>query len=178
MRVAVGSKNPVKARAVNRAFSLYFPVVEVISIEVDSGVSNQPYNEEIKVGAENRARNALNATDAEFGNGLEGGIVEIYGTAYIAGYCAIMNQYHECHGSWGSLWECPALVVKELEAKNENGKELGDIIDELTKRKNTKQTEGAIGIFSKGVILRELAFRYTVIGALIPFLNERFYRTS
>ena len=110
MRIAVASKNPVKIQAVNRAFSLYFPAVEIISIEVGSGVSSQPFNEEIKKGAENRARQALKATNAEFGIGLEGGIVKLFGVQYIAGYCAIINKRQECHGSWGSFWEAPPLV--------------------------------------------------------------------
>lgn len=175
MRIAVGSTNPVKFQAVENAFSHYFPAIEVISIKVDSDVPIQPYNEEIKKGAENRARKALKVTNAEYSVGLEGGIIELYETAYIAGYCAIMNQNFECHGSWGSFWECPPLVLKQLKSKK---KELGIVIDELSKRTNTKQAEGAIGIFSKGVILRELVTRHAVIYALIPFLNEKFYRIS
>ncbi|MFX0198254.1 MAG: inosine/xanthosine triphosphatase [Candidatus Hodarchaeota archaeon] len=175
MKIAVGSTNPVKFQAVENAFSHYFPAIEVISIKVDSDVPIQPYNEEIKKGAENRARKALKVTNAEYSVGLEGGIIELYETAYIAGYCAIMNQNLECHGSWGSFWECPPLVLKQLKSKK---KELGIVIDELSKRTNTKQAEGAIGIFSKGVILRELVTRHAVIYALIPFLNEKFYRIS
>lgn len=83
-----------------------------------------------------------------------------------------MNLNQECHGSWGTLWELPPFVLRELEG----GRELGDVIDALTRRKNTKQTEGAIGIFSKGIILREVTFRHTVVGALIPFLNEPLYK--
>ena len=175
MKIAVGSTNPVKYQAVKKAFSHYFPAIEVISVEVESEVSSQPYNEEIKVGAENRARKALKTSNAEFGVGLEGGIVELFEMTYIAGYCAVMNQDLKCHGSWGSLWECPPLVLKQLKTKK---KELGAVIDEMSKRTNTKQAEGAIGIFSKGVINRELVTRHTVIYALIPFLNEKFYRMS
>lgn len=175
MRIAVGSTNPVKFQAVENAFSHYFTAIEIISIKVDSDVPIQPYNEEIKKGAENRARKALKATNAEYSVGLEGGIIELYETAYIAGYCAIINQNFECHGSWGSFWECPPLVLKQLKSTK---KELGTVIDELSKRTNTKQTEGAIGIFSKGVIVRELVTRHAVIYALIPFLNEQFYRIS
>ena len=173
MKVAVGSRNPVKIQAVENAFSQYFRDIEIMSVEVNSGVSNQPYDEDIKIGAETRARTVMKEAETEFGVGLEGGIITLYGVQYLAGYCAIINQQQEYHGSWGTLWELPPFVLRELET----GMELGDVIDRLTKRKNTKQTDGAIGIFSKGVILREVTFRHTVIGALIPFVNAPLYKT-
>jgi inosine/xanthosine triphosphatase len=173
MRIVVGSTNPVKVHAAVKAFSAYFADVEVVGVQADSEVADQPYNEAIKRGAENRANNALKEVHAEFGVGLEGGVLELYGTAYLAGYCAIMNTQRECHGSWGYLWELPPRILRELAT---SGKELGTVMDERTHRENTKQTEGAIGIFSKGVLHRELAFHHTVIGALIPFINKEAYK--
>ena len=55
MKILVGSKNPVKIEAVEETFLKYFKKVEVIGIEVDSNVPNQPINEETFEGAENRA---------------------------------------------------------------------------------------------------------------------------
>ncbi|MHC1566343.1 MAG: DUF84 family protein, partial [Candidatus Syntropharchaeia archaeon] len=38
MRIAVGSKNPVKIKAVKNVLSKFYRDLEVISVEVDSGV--------------------------------------------------------------------------------------------------------------------------------------------
>ena len=66
MRVAVGSTNPAKIKAVKAAFQKVWPdkkwVVE--GVEVKSGVSDQPMStsESIK-GATNRAKRSLKAKD-------------------------------------------------------------------------------------------------------------------
>ena len=55
MKVLVGSKNPVKIASVSEAFANYFDDLEVVGIEVESGVSVQPVNDETFIGAQNRA---------------------------------------------------------------------------------------------------------------------------
>jgi len=55
MKILVGSKNPVKIKAVEEAFSKYFDNIVVEGINVNSGVSVQPVNNETYAGAQNRA---------------------------------------------------------------------------------------------------------------------------
>ena len=55
MKILVGSKNPVKIKSVEEAFSLYFQNFSVEGIEVNSGVPVQPINDETYIGAQNRA---------------------------------------------------------------------------------------------------------------------------
>ena len=78
MHIVVASRNPVKVDATRRAFNELFPEVslEVGSVEVESGVSDQPVSdEETRRGARTRAMNASQAEpDADFWVGMEGGI--------------------------------------------------------------------------------------------------------
>lgn len=76
MKVVVASQNPVKKEAVFNGFSAYFPAIEMVTMEVESGVSDQPFtDEETKKGARNRAENARKLTqEADFWVGIEGGI--------------------------------------------------------------------------------------------------------
>lgn len=76
MKLAVGSKNPVKLAAVESVFRVHFPEAKVVGVEVASGVRTQPKSkEEIYQGALNRANNALRKVcTARFGVGIEGGI--------------------------------------------------------------------------------------------------------
>jgi hypothetical protein len=67
-----------------------------------------------------------------------------------------------------SFFQLPEIVVNEIK----NGKELGEVMDELTKRENTKQKEGAIGILTKGAIDRKSLYVPAIVCALIPFLNK------
>ena len=79
MKVAIGSKNPVKIEAVKEAFGKVWPDqdFEFIGIEVPSGVPDQPMSDEESIkGATTRANNALDRLNADFGIGLEGGSAE------------------------------------------------------------------------------------------------------
>ncbi len=73
MHVAVGSTNPVKREATDRALERFDPVV--VAVSVDSGVDEQPGSiAETITGAENRARRAFEGCEVDYGVGLEGGV--------------------------------------------------------------------------------------------------------
>ncbi|GAX90221.1 DUF84 family protein [Effusibacillus lacus] len=60
LRVAVGSSNPAKVKAVQAAFEALGHQVHVVGFDVESGVSAQPFSDEETVeGALNRAKAAI-----------------------------------------------------------------------------------------------------------------------
>ena len=75
MRAAIGSTNPIKVAAARSVMRRIFGAGVVI-VPVAGGVSAQPWGDvETRRGAIHRAHTALlNATDAELGLGLEGGV--------------------------------------------------------------------------------------------------------
>ncbi len=92
MKVIVGSKNPVKVGAVREAFWQYYPECEVLGVEVDSGIAEQPMSEEETVqGATNRARAALKQ-GGDYGVGLEGGVTEIEGVLFECAWCVVVDK--------------------------------------------------------------------------------------
>lgn len=170
MRIAVGSRNPVKVNASRIAFDKFFNDFEVVALEVESGVSPMPFDEELLKGAINRASNAFSMGKADFGVGLEGGIIQVHGVDYIGSFVAITDGV-KTHGAYSQLWECPPKVLEQVKA----GKELGHVIDEITGKKETKKDLGAIGVFTKGAITREESFSYAAICALTPFVYKEYY---
>lgn len=86
LRIAVGSSNPSKKRAVEQAFRSAVrdkPILlDIQGFQVESGVSDQPYgDDETKAGAQNRAkaayhayRHANNLTWPHIAVGMEGGL--------------------------------------------------------------------------------------------------------
>jgi non-canonical (house-cleaning) NTP pyrophosphatase len=69
------------------------------------------------------------------------------------------------------FFELPFDITEQLLA----GTELGEVMDHLIGEENTKEKQGAVGYFTKGVMDRR---RYYVAGltvALIPFLNAELY---
>ena len=167
MKVTVGSTNPIKIQAVREAFQEMLGRGDVIGVQVESDVADQPLNEEVVEGAVNRAKKALKLTGAEFGVGIEGGIIKLGKKWYNLGFVTIIDKKGR-RGTGTSGWfECPPKILEQLK----RGRELGDVMDELTGRKNTKTQDGAIGIFTKGKVPRKDLYKHGVFMALIPFLS-------
>ena len=75
MRVAIGSSNPAKKEAVSNVFSRVFDAVEVIAQRVDSGVPPQPRDDEVVLGARQRAERSFALTkNSQLGIGIEAGL--------------------------------------------------------------------------------------------------------
>lgn len=176
MKVLVGSKNPVKIEAVKEAFSKYFENVEVIGIKVDSGVPDQPINNETFEGAKNRALrlkeiNEKENLGAKFFVGIEGGIMKVYSEWLSFGAMYVLDDKGRYGVGTSPLFPLPGSVTKELL----NGVELGLVMDRITGDHNTKQKEGSIGYFTKGRMNRKELYVHGLIVALIPFINEKLF---
>ncbi len=82
MIVRVGSVNPVKVRAVRRAFRMFFPRVRVLPVSVGTSVSEIPETlRGILRGARERARRSLG--EADFAVGIEAGTFRLAGGTYL-----------------------------------------------------------------------------------------------
>jgi inosine/xanthosine triphosphatase len=177
LRIAVGSTNPVKVRAAERAFSRAFPALEVIAsgVDVESGVPSQPIGEETIRGAMNRATRALEGSGADFGVGIEAGLFPFPGT--MTGYmeiqwCAVRDRMGRASIGCGPGFEHPPAVI---EAVLEGGKDVEGAIDAIFGIEGIGRREGAIGLLSKGLVDRERLTESAVSMALIPILNEGLY---
>lgn len=176
MKILVGSKNPVKIDAVREAFKNYFDLIEVIGLDADSQVSDQPINGETFEGAKNRAeelrkKNFDENLNAEFFVGIEGGIIEMFNKWFALGLMCVIDKNDKVGFGTSPLFELPDSIVKELL----NGIELGDVMDKITGDHNSKQKSGAIGFFTNGVMDRKELYVPGIITALIPFLHEALY---
>lgn len=166
--VALGSTNPVKKEATERAFKRTFGEVEVIPVEVDSGVPPQPVGEQVVKGALNRAFAALeHVPSASFGVGIEGGLFIFSNKYYLAGFVAIVDKSGKTSTGMSGWFECPNALVPRLL----RGEELGDLMDELTGCKDTKRKEGAIGFFTRGIVNRTDLYEHGVLMALAKFIS-------
>jgi inosine/xanthosine triphosphatase len=176
MKVLVGSENPVKITAVEGAFTRYFGEVKVLGVKVDSKVSSQPINEEIFAGARNRAQalriiNQKKQLGADFFVGIEGGIIKLTGRWFaFGGICVLDKEGQEGCGT-SPFFELPPTITKDLL----KGTELGDVMDKLTGDTNTKQKQGAVGYFTKGILQRKDFYLNGLLMALIPFLHQESY---
>lgn len=171
MKVAVGSTNPVKVQAVVEAFQEVFGEVKIIEKEVDPEVPDQPFGEEVIDGSKNRAKNVLRITNADFGIGIEGGVIELGGRWYNLGFVTIVDKEGHIGTGTSGWFECPSRILKEMRG----GKELGEVIDKITGEKDVKKREGAIGTFTKGKVSRKDLYKHGVFVALTPFLSPELF---
>jgi inosine/xanthosine triphosphatase len=173
LRVAVGSRNPVKLQAVQAGLAPFFAGVTLEAVEVPSGVAAQPVgDEETRRGALNRARAALALLPtAEFGIGLEGGVMEIEGTLYAGAWCAIAAR--DGRTGLASTGRCPLppAVAKLVRG----GMELGPADDLVFGRENSRLGEGAVGLLTRGHIDRARFYTPAVVMAFAPFLNPEHF---
>ncbi|HEU5138557.1 MAG TPA: DUF84 family protein [Bacillales bacterium] len=142
--VAVGSFNPAKVGAVREVFK------EVLGLEVSSGVSDQPMSdEETRTGALNRAK-ACVSQGAAVGIGLEGGVMESEAGLLSVNWGALVDENGCEIVAAGARYPLPENIADGIR----NGRELGDVIDEYTARRNVRKKEGAVGIFTDGGMTR------------------------
>ncbi|API90878.1 MULTISPECIES: DUF84 family protein [Virgibacillus] len=154
MKIVIGSMNKAKIQAVKEVF----PEAVIVTEDADSGVSAQPFSdEETRQGAINRALSCLDTQDATFGIGLEGGVMFIGNQLYLCnwGALAFSDQLYTASGARIAL---PHEITEQLI----QGRELGDVMDEFAKRKQVRQQEGAVGIFTSERISRRSMFRHVM----------------
>ena len=174
MKIAVGSKNPVKINAVKLAFEAVWPDKqwEVVGQEVDSGVSKQPMNlaETIR-GARNRANTALAALDGDFGVGLEGGIFQQGEHFFNSGWMVVVDK----EGREGIGSTVTILLSKKVMDYIRQGKELGEVDDIIFQKGNTKQGEGHFGLMTNNHVTRTRGYKDGVIMGLARFIHPHLF---
>jgi len=168
--VAVGSKNPVKVTAAQRAFEQLFPdaTITMMSVDVASGISAQPMSDEESIrGASNRARKAQKETSTDFGVGIEGGLQKIGEYWFDTSWTVVCDaQGKEGVGASGKIM-VPIKIMQHIH----NGLELGHACDRVFNTSNVKQKEGFVGLMTNNVLNRTTSSSQSVIAALAAYMH-------
>lgn len=175
MIVGVGSTNRVKLEAVRASLGRLYPDVVVCGVDVNTGVSSQPWgDDEIIRGAITRARFALARVEgAEWGIGIESGIVHNEAGYFTNAWCAICDGDGRVSLGGGFSVELPPQVVRDLEA----GLELGQAISKVHAPQEAA-TVGAIGVLTDKATTRQYAYEAIVLCATTRFRRPDLYAGS
>ncbi len=173
MIVAVGSKNPTKIEPVEAVFSHHFKNIEVIGVDVVSGVADQPLSrDEMYKGALNRAQRAIKKVKgAEYGVGIEGGIHKEKFGRFENSLVVIVDK----KGAVGVGASAGLVLPKKIIDKIDSGKNLEQAVDELFGTKKIGSGIGMFGVMTKGVVTRSEGVRHGVAFALARFLHKNLY---
>lgn len=172
IKVAVGSKNPVKIESVRLAFEALWPGEkwQIEGIDIASGVSEQPMSDEESIkGAYNRARKALKELDADWGVGLEGGLQKTGEHWLDCGWVVVIDK----DGSEGIGSTVKMVVPAMMMELIHEGKELGEVCDIVFSETNSKHGDGHFGLMTNSLITRTTGYKDGVIAALSYFMHPR-----
>ncbi|WP_155592713.1 DUF84 family protein [Lysinibacillus cavernae] len=159
MNIAIGTTNKAKTDAVEVIARQYFEDSIFTHVKAASEVSDQPIsNEETRLGAINRAKNAMIKTGAQLSFGLEGGVTEIDDEMYVCNWGALTVSDGTTFTAAGAQIILPKEIAQEIRA----GGELGPIMEQYTKRRDIRQGAGAVGIFTQGLVSRQMMFEHIV----------------
>jgi inosine/xanthosine triphosphatase len=188
--IAVGSTRKPKLGAVRDALSSFGSLlaperqIEVIGVEVESGVSHTPTSrEELMQGARQRAEAVadLAARDREpwsFFVGLEGGLDVIVEEGrrrvFLESWAYVSNGARGFFGRSGSI-EVAESIAEEVV---DRGIELSVAIDRFAGEVGIRDAQGAWGVLSANLVTRQDSFRVAVIAAFAPFYNANMYRRA
>lgn len=173
---AVGSTNPVKVGAVSSTLDGLpaFTEVSVVGVSVPSGVREQPLSlEETYRGAEGRARGALEARpEAAWAIGVEDGMYPCPADAArhlnVCVAC-VLGREGARHFGASSSFMYPVEVARRV---LDEGMDVSEALraEGLTAHPKIGADVGAIGLLSKGRLVREDYTKQAVLAALLPWL--------
>lgn len=173
MKVAVGSTNPAKIRAVENAFKKTFKNgVVIVSLSVESKVPDQPSNDkETFRGALNRAKAALKEAKGDFGVGIEGGLHTHSHGVFSNAWIAVIDKKGRVGSGSSARFQIPKRVLSLIDS----GMELGLAIDKLVGGHGTKKRGGAYSVLTNGKLSRAKAYEHGVMCALMPFITPKYW---
>ncbi|HTG85480.1 MAG TPA: inosine/xanthosine triphosphatase [Pyrinomonadaceae bacterium] len=184
--IALGSDRAAKIMAVRASVARVAAIdagwadVNVVARRVETNVPNMPLTDwQLMQGARERAlavRDSLKSRrlEADIYVGLEGGFhsISIEGEwhTFLRGWAYATDGKRGAFGAGPSI-AVPADIVKRVV----EGRELGDVIDEVTGGRDIRSKQGAWGILSRDLVTRSMSFELALIAAFAPFYNSRFY---
>ncbi len=189
-RIAVGSTRRPKLLAVEEATANFAArlspnaLLEIQGYDVESSVSHTPASrEELMRGARQRAealQKLLRETSmaADYFVGLEGGLDVVAENGgqrvFLESWAYVSDGVRGHFGCSGSI-ELPEALAEEV---MRHGTELGVAIDRFAGAVGIRDGQGAWGVLTNNLIVRQESFRLAVLTAFAPFYNVKMYRAA
>lgn len=142
-----------------------FGKVRVTGSAVFSGVPDQPFGNQTREGAVNRAKAALG--DHDLAVGIEAGVFELADGLYDYQYCAVLDRSGRLTVGTGPGFMYPPAVADLVRG----GYTVSDAMRQVFGQKDLGRGQGAVGFLSKGLIDRKGLTEQSVTAAMVPRLN-------
>ena len=172
--VAIGSRNPAKTLGVKKVFSAFFRGARFVEVDASSVVRAQPVGiDQVLGGASKRARFALAEAGADFGVGVEAGILSVGRRRHVNLQIAFIVDREGNSGlGFSSGFLIPEPFVRRMARE---GMELDRYSHELTRAEKISKEEGIVYHLTEGRVSRLQMTEQGVSMALVPWLNAETY---
>lgn len=173
-RVIVASTNPAKVAVARLAFEAVHPdeSFEFMAVKSESGVPDQPMNDETEQGAMNRlAFIRAQHPDADFWISQEGGTFEDGDRLYNRAWIVVADKAGSITKSSTALFYLPTKIIEYIKA----GMELGDANHAFFSTIDTKEGVSAVGHLTDGLMSREDYYLQAAIIALSELKHKEWY---
>ena len=170
----VASTNPVKIEVAKQAFQHVFPHEnkELVGVPSDSGVPDQPFDDQVLQGAQNRLKNIIEThPQADYWISQEGGLYHEGGRLFNRAWILVRDR----DGAIGKSSTASFYIPTEITEYVMSGDELGTASDKFFHTLNSKQKGGAISTITDGLIDRTAYYLDSAIIALCQVVHKDWY---
>lgn len=169
MKAVIATNNKVKIEGAQKALNHYYKNAKIAGINVPSGVSAQPINEEIYMGAKNRINNLKkyckeNNVDTDMYFAIESGISNQLGEWQVISIAIIENNLGVSSVSASSSFPIPERYINRI---IEEG--VGTVMKEVF---GNNTTQNGIELLTKGVFNRRDLIEETFVMGLIKIIHD------
>lgn len=176
MKILIGTKNEGKIQGAYNAFEKYYKDVVIEGIPVNSEVSDEPVDDDIYIGAQNRVNNLIkyakdNNKEADFYIAVESGITNKLGKWMIINIAVIKDKTgFESFGT-SSGFPVPEKYIEEIIETD-----LGKVMDKIFNQSELRKGKGGISFLTKNEITRIDLTKEAFIMALTQFINDEIWK--
>jgi len=172
--VAICSLNPAKTRGVRNVFSSFFGGTRFVEVDSSGVARAQPIGlAQVLEGATKRAKFALSEAGADYGVGVEAGLLRVARRTHINLQIAVIVDREGRLGvGLSSGFPIPEALVGRMKRE---GLELDQYIRELVRKDRVEKEEGIVYHLTMGRMSRIHMTEQSVTMALVPWLNRETY---
>ncbi|MGC9308148.1 MAG: pantetheine-phosphate adenylyltransferase [Thermoplasmatota archaeon] len=158
LHIAVGTASETKQAAAKTAFQHLLGHLDIQCTMVPVKTPENPAGEQVWKGARHRAEQSLG--NADYGVGIEAGVIEHHGIAMLEHVCALLDSAG--YLTWGTA---PAFQIPAEMAEKLHDTPIGDLVP--------KGEESLAAYLSHGAVTRQHLMQEAVTAALLPRLHGR-----
>jgi len=177
MKVIIASENPVKVAVAKRTFASVFSddEFEYIAVKSESGVPDQPMNDETEQGALNRLVYIQERhPDADYWISQEGGVYTDGDRLVNRAWIMVTDRSGYVGKSSTSSFYLPTPIIELIK----EGVELGHAVDQFFSTVNSKHGVGAVGILTDDIVDREHYYHQAAVIALSELKHKDWYEVD